>query len=134
MHLRHDPSYWLLLFVLLALIYRPYAACAITRTITDADKEGSVQLETGDILEVHLKSNPTTGYMWYVHAKSTHLLKLIGQSETQAPEPGVGRPVIQIFKFQPRGPGDGLLLFHYVRSWEKPTPDEEQFDLHLSIK
>jgi predicted secreted protein len=122
------------LFVLLILACGSQAAFAAPKVITDADKGGSVQLKTGDILEVQLGSNPTTGYMWYVQPKSTNLLKLIGQSQTQATEPGVGRPIFQIFKFQAKGPGDGILLLHYVRSWEKPAPDEEQFDLHVSIR
>ena len=134
MRLRLDSAYWLLPVVFLVLACRQQMAFAAPRVITDADKGGTVQLKTGDILEVHLKSNPTTGYMWYVHPKSTTLLKLIGQSQTQATEPGVGRPIIQIFEFQPQGAGDGVLLLHYVRSWEKPVPDEEQFDLHVSIR
>ena len=87
-----------------------------------------------DILEVHLKSNPTTGYTWYVHPKSTTLLKLIGQSQTQAPQPGVGRPIFQIFRFQAVAVGDGILLLHYIRAWERPLPMEEQFELHVSIR
>jgi predicted secreted protein len=125
---------WLLLFVLLVLVLLPELAFAASRVITDGDKGASVQLKTGDILEVHLRSNPTTGYMWYVHPKSTPLLKLIGQSQTQAAQPGVGRPIFQIFQFQAVGAGDGVLLLHYIRTWEKPLPAEEQFDLHVAIR
>jgi predicted secreted protein len=132
--LRLNFAFRLLLFAVLALGFRPQTAFAASRVITDADKGGLVQLTTGDILEVHLKSNPTTGYMWYVHPKSTPLLKLIGQSQTQAPQPGVGRPIFQIFSFQAVAAGKGVLLLHYVRSWEKPVPAEEQFDLRVSIR
>jgi inhibitor of cysteine peptidase len=132
--LRLNSAFRLLLFALLALVCRPQTAFAASRVITDADKGALVQLKTGDILEVHLKSNPTTGYTWYVHPKSTPLLKLIGQAQTQAPQPGVGRPIFQIFRFQAVAAGDGVLLLHYVRSWEKPVPAEEQFDLRVSIR
>jgi predicted secreted protein len=132
MRLRLD-SACCLLSLLLLLACLPQAAFAATKVVTDTDKGSSVQLQSGDILEVHLKSNPSTGYMWYLHPRSTPLLKLIGQSQTQATEPGVGRPIFQIFRFQATGPGSGILLLHYVRSWEKPVPDEEQFDLHVSI-
>ena len=57
-----------------------------------------------------------------------------GQSQTEATEPGVGRPVFQVFKFEPRRPGEGVLLMHYVRSWEKPTPDDEEFTLRVTIE
>ena len=88
----------------------------------------------GDVLEVRLSSNPTTGFDWYVHKQSTALLKLSSQSQTDATQPGVGRPIVQIFKFEPSGTGAGVLLLHYVRSWEKPDPNEEQFSLHVTIE
>ena len=101
---------------------------------TDADKGGQVRLKVGEGFEVRLKANPSTGFMWYLHKNSTPLLKLVSQSETESKEPGVGRPSIQGFKFEAKRAGEGVLLLHYVRSWEKPSPDEEQFDLHVIIE
>ena len=112
----------------------PINAFAATLVATDADKGGSVRLKAGDILEVHLKSNPTTGYQWYVHPKSTPLMKPIGASQTQARQPGVGRPIVQVFRFQAVAAGEGVVLLHYVRSWERAAAEEEQFGLHVSIR
>jgi len=125
---------WLFLLTLLAIVCHPQTLSAATKVITDADKGGEVRLETGDQLELRLKSNPSTGYMWYVQAESTSLLKLIHQSQTEATEPGVGRPVFQVFQFEARRGGDGTLQLHYVRSWEKPAPDEERFEIHVLIE
>jgi predicted secreted protein len=119
-------------FVVL-LVCCPVAASAATKIVTDADKGLAVQLKSGDVLEVRLSSNPTTGYDWYVHPQSTKLPKLTGQSQTDA-APGEGRPIVQIFKFEPKGKGTGTLLLHYVRSWEKPDPNEEQFSLQVTIE
>ena len=66
--------------------------------------------------------------------QSTALLKLTGQSQTQATQPGVGRPIVQVFDFAPKGKGTGVLLLHYVRSWEPTDPNEEQFSLHVTIE
>lgn len=85
-------------------------------------------------LAFRLKSNPTTGYMWYIKKESTNLLKLTGQKTTELTEQGVGRPFFQIFEFEARHTGDGVLLLHYIRSWEAPTPDEEQFQIHVFIE
>jgi predicted secreted protein len=115
------------------LVCCPVVASAATKIVTDADKGLAVQLKSGDVLEVRLSSNPTTGYEWYVHPQSTKLLKLTGQSQTDA-APGEGRPTVQIFKFAPNGKGTGTLLLHYVRSWEKPDPNEEQFSLQVTIE
>ena len=109
-------------------------AFGATKTVTDADKGSTVQLKTGDVLEVRLNSNPTTGYEWYVHPQSTKLLKPNSQSQTQATQPGLGRPIVQVFNFQAATKGTGVLLLHYVRSWEPPDPNEERFDLHVTIE
>lgn len=125
-------SIFLLAFA--AIVCLPQTAFAATKVITDADKGGVVHLRLGDTLELRLKSNPSTGFMWYVEKESTPLLKLAHQSQTDITEPGEGRPVYQVFRFEPRRGGDGVLRLHYVRSWEKPAPDEEQFDIHVVIE
>lgn len=134
MHPPIHAALWLVFALLLVPASRVPTAFAATRVFSDADKGATVQLKVGDVVELHLQSNPSTGFAWYVHPQSTHLLKIIGQSQTESTEPGVGRPVIQIFKFQAVKTGDGVLLLHYVRSWEKPSADEQQFDLHVSIR
>ena len=122
------------LLALAAIACCPQTAFAATKVITDADKGGVVHLRLGDTLELRLKSNPSTGFMWYVEKESTPLLKLAHQSQTDITEPGEGRPVFQVFRFEPRRGGDGVLRLHYVRSWEKPAPDDEQFDIHVVIE
>lgn len=130
--LRPGSGFWLLLLALVALNTR--AAFSATRAVMDADNGSSIHLKIGDTLEVYLRSNPATGYMWYVDPKSTPLLKLIGHSKTEAQQPGVGRPIIQIFRFQAVAAGDGVLLLHYIRAWEKPLPAEEQYVLHAAVR
>lgn len=127
----------LLLLLILVVAYHPQKAFAATKVVTDADKGGDVEIKLGDTLVLRLSSNPSTGYMWYVHPKSTALLKLNGQTQAdptdQSTEPVAGRPIVQVFTFQPRRKGDGILLLRYVRSWEKPALGEEQFTLHVVV-
>jgi inhibitor of cysteine peptidase len=122
------------LMTLAAIVSLPQTAFAATKAITDADKGGVVHLRMGDTLEVSLKANPSTGYMWYIEKESTPLLKLHHQTQTDVTEPGEGRPVFQVFEFEPKRGGDGVLRLHYVRSWEKPTPDDERFDIRVVIE
>ena len=124
----------LFLLVFLAVVCFSQAAQAATKVITNADKGGEVHLNVGDTLEVRLSANPTTGYMWYIEKESTPLMKLVHQTQIDATEPGVGRPVVQVFTFEPRRSGDGALRLHYVRSWEKPTPNDERFEIHVVIE
>jgi inhibitor of cysteine peptidase len=125
---------WLFPVTSLLLVFCAPLSSAATKVVTDADKGGTVEIKMGDTLEVRLNSNPTTGYEWYVHKQSTTLLKLASQSQTQPAQPGVGRPVVQIFNFAPKAMGTGVLLLHYVRSWENADPNEEQFNLRVTIE
>ncbi|MDR3776675.1 MAG: protease inhibitor I42 family protein [Terracidiphilus sp.] len=125
---------WLVLFVLLGIVCSSPKGLAATRVVTDADKGGSAPLKAGDVLELRLKSNPSTGYMWSVLPESTPLLKLVDTSQTAPTKPGVGRPIFQIFRFQAEHSGEGILLLHYVRSWEKPAADEQQFEIHVVVR
>ena len=125
---------WLFFLALMAIVCSAQTAFAATKVITDADKGGVVRMKVADRLELRLKSNPTTGFMWYVKKESTPLLKLVHQSQTDATEPGMGRPVFQVFEFEPRRAGEGVLRLHYVRSWEPPAPNEKQFEIHMVIE
>jgi predicted secreted protein len=131
---RVDFVRWYVMLALVAVAIYPQRGFAARKVVTDADKGGDVQMKVGDVLEVRLNSNPSTGYMWYVHPKSTTLLRLNGQTQTEATEPGVGRPIVQVFTFEAKRRGDGILLLRYVRSWEKPALGEEQFNLHVVIE
>ena len=128
------PLRWLFLLALLAVAGHAQSRPAATKVITGKDKGGEVHLRPGDHLELRLKSNPSTGYMWYVQATSTPLLKLVQQSQTEPTRPGVGRPVFQVFKFAAGPGGDGILQLHYVRSWEPPTAQEDRFEIHINIE
>jgi inhibitor of cysteine peptidase len=122
------------LLILTAIVCLPRTAFAATKVITDADKGSEIHLKVGDRLEVRLKANPSTGFMWYIEKGSTPLLKLVHQTQTEPVEAGVGRPVEQVFTFEAKSAGEGKLLLHYVRSWEPPSPDDERFEIHLVIE
>jgi inhibitor of cysteine peptidase len=129
---------WLSLLVLAATACVSQAALAADKIITDADKGGVVHLKAGERFEVRLKSNPTTGFMWYLEKESTPIVKLVHQSQAdvtdESEDKHLGRPVYQVFSFEARRFGDGVLLMHYVRSWEKPTPEDEQFQIHVYVE
>ena len=135
---RVDSARWLLVLVAIACLSQ--AALAATKVITNADKGGVVHIKFVDRLELRLKSNPSTGYMWYVEKDSTPLVKLHHQSQTEIPVPAeeqpgqVGQPVFQVFTFEPRHTGTGELKLHYVRSWEAPTPEDEKFEIRVVIE
>jgi len=129
----HSSRYFLLAALLAVAVY-PGSARAENKVITEADKGSEVHLKIGDTLEVRLKSNPSTGYMWYLRKESTPLLKLDHQSSAGTADSVPGRPVVQVFTFDPLRAGVGTLLLHYVRSWENPDPNGERFTVHVVIE
>lgn len=131
---RHDSLGWVLVSALVGFAWLAQTGYAATKTITDADKGGEVRLIAGDSLELRLSSNPSTGYRWTIAKKSTHRLRLIGQSQTEATGPAVGQPVFQVLTFEARRRGAGVLRLHYTRSWEKPTPDEKRFEMRVLVR
>jgi predicted secreted protein len=120
------------LCVLLAVALTARTSCAATRLVTEDDRGGDIQIKVGDALEVHLQSNRSTGTMWYVHPKSTALLRLSGQKEIAATEPGA--PSVQVFTFQSHRKGDGILLLRNARPGQRPVLGEEEFSLHVVIE
>ena len=131
---RFAALHFLFLVAVLAFAFHPQGLFAATKVVMDDDKGSDVEIKFGDTLEVRPASNPSTGYMWYVHPKSTAVLKLTGQTQTGAAEPGVGRPIVQVFTFQPKRAGDVILLLRCARSLEKPTLGEERYTLHVVIE
>lgn len=143
---RMDAMRRLFLALLLTAALEAQSASAAGKVVADADNGGAVHLKVGETLIVRLRSNPSTGYLWYVTAKSTPLVKLVRQMEidntgpavrpeTGAPAlPRLGRPVVQVFEFVAVRAGQGVLRLHYVRSWEKPASNEERFELRVAIE
>jgi predicted secreted protein len=129
---------WLSLLLLAAIASLSHPALAADKVITDVDKGGVVHLKAGERFEVRLKSNPTIGFMWYMEKESTPIVRPVRQSHTdvtdESEDKRLGRPVYQVFSFEAKRFGDGVLLLHYVRSWEKPTPEDEPFQIHVFIQ
>jgi len=108
-------------------------ANAETKVATDSDKGNDIQVKVGDVLEVRLNTNPAAGFKWYVHPKSTALLRLSGETQAAGPEPASDRPQVQVFTFEIKRKGDGILLMRYAPAKEKPQLGEEQYSLHVII-
>ncbi len=124
----------LFLVFLFILNCRQQLAAAATKVVTDDDKGSDVQVKVGDLLEVHLKASPAAGTRWSVHPRTTALLKLNGESRTPGTEPGDPRPLVQVFTFEAKRKGDGILLMRYAPAKTKPILGEEQYTLHVVIE
>ncbi len=91
--------------------------------LTDADNAKMVKAAVGQMVEITLKSNATTGYTWRVVSGGNEVLNQIGDDHYTAPgAPIPGKGGTQTFKYVVRKAGSASVKLEYVRPWEAEKP------------
>jgi inhibitor of cysteine peptidase len=93
--------------------------------LTDLDSGTEVLVAAGETFEVHLTSNPSTGFGWEVDAMSTPgLVTLTSRNFEDPPDSDlVGAAGTEVFVFEATGEGAGILRLAYLRPFEdRPVP------------
>ncbi len=103
------------------------------------DEQGTgstVEMAVGDVLEVSLASNPTTGYSWFVGEGDTQLLPQVGETEyNDASQPGVlGGGGTEKLTFEAKAAGSLTLTLIYHRPWEKDVAPLQTYTLNINIQ
>lgn len=91
-------------------------------------------MNTGDILVVELKGNPTTGYQWQQVGDDPAVLRQAGEPEFTPDSSAVGSPGKVILRFEAMGPGQMLLKLAYQRSFEPQVPAQQTFEINVTVK
>ena len=101
----------------------------VDKTLTKADNGSKLTLKVGDVLNVALDSNPSTGYSWQIKANDQNILLPLGEPQfslgNQTPMPGAGGT--ETFQFKALAKGQTTLTLVYLRPWETnvtPTPND----------
>lgn len=124
---------------LITIAFMPLSS-ALGREVSvgiEADRT-EMTLKTGDVLEIRLPGNRTTGYLWEMNLPESgkHSLKLVEQGtvgvEASDGTPKVGAPGLERFLFEAPHTGKEVLLFRYRRPWEKEPP-ARTFELRVRI-
>ena len=106
----------------LLLLALPSLAAETPARISEKDSGRTIGLKTGDVLEVTLAGNPTTGYSWSV-ASVGEILKQLGEPVFESASPGLtGAGGKVLLRFQALRPGKTVLKLAYRRIWEKKAP------------
>lgn len=105
-----------------------------TVTVTQEDDNRSVKLQVGDILEVTLDANPTTGYQWEVTQVDTSVLKETGEPVYATSEAGLGSGVKVTLRFEAAADGETTLNLAYHRPFETDTPPAKTFSLSVEVQ
>jgi len=102
-----------------------------------ADNGSQAELSSGQVLEVTLASNPTTGYSWQVSEVDGAVLTQLGEAEfQQAPtegEPLVGAGGTETFRFV-AATGETTLALVYHRPWEEDVEPLEIFTVQVVVR
>jgi inhibitor of cysteine peptidase len=106
------------LFIAVIVIIACSTTHALTMRLTQADAGSTVTLHRGDILEIALAGNPTTGYSWEVEGGAEAVLRQKGTPEFKRESALLGAGGMMIFRFECIAVGDVTLSLIYRRSFE----------------
>jgi len=105
-----------------------------TVIITDADNGKDIDLPQGGLLEVRLKSDPSTGYSWAIKGDPGPL-KLVKSSAKRSSSNGkVGAPGTQEFRFSATSAGMASLNLEYRRPWEYTAQPVRTFQVRVNAR
>lgn len=94
----------------------------------------AVGLEVGDILEVVLPANPSTGYIWEAGFYNQSVLKPYGEPEFSSTSTNFGAEESQKLPFAAIGEGETELVLLYQRSFENKAVDQQAFQVYVIVK
>jgi inhibitor of cysteine peptidase len=95
--------------------------------------EREVDMKVGDVAEVKLAENPTTGYRWVFAAKPEPVCKIADDSfEPAGGAPGAGGT--HRWKFEAVSSGTGAVELEYRRPWEKNAAAGQTFKLSIRVR
>lgn len=111
------------------------ATNVVALTVFDNDKTLAIQI--GQRVEITLKGNPTTGYVWSVAGLSSNTVEQVGEIEYRRDAAGkgmVGVGGVFVATFKAVKPGKTMVRMEYRRPWEKDVPPVETFAVTLDVK
>lgn len=131
------PSARLLTLATLALL----AACAqkAPTTLTPAEQTrhcDPLRLRVGEVFNLRLPSNPTTGFRWVMREDGAPVLQLLGPEVYSTPEEAgvVGSAGVSTWRFRAIARGESRLSLDYRRPWENGVAAEKNFDCRVQVR
>lgn len=102
--------------------------------VSEEDCGTSVTLTMGDTLEVSLRGNPTTGYIWEVDPLDRTVIQQIGEPTFTADSAARGSGGLVTVRFQAVSPGTTGLNLIYHRPFEKDTAPIKTCRVTVTVK
>ena len=102
--------------------------------LSGEDNASTIDIVVGDTLEIVLKGNPTTGYMWEVASVDTTVLSQVCEPEFRPKSDARGSGGKIIMRFKAVSVGHTLLKLIYHRPFEKNKPPIRVFFVTVIVK
>ncbi len=102
--------------------------------LTETDAGSTVEMNVGDMLEVMLEGNPTTGYDWEMASGDAAVLEQLGASTYKADSDLMGAGGQVTLRFKAVAAGQTTLQLVYHRPWETDEPPAQTFEVSVIVK
>jgi predicted secreted protein len=103
----------------------------------DAGAHATVTIRRGELLEVRLLANITTGFGWEIATMDTSVVAIFGRrnepTDASSPPQATGGPIIQIFVLKATGVGKTRVNLNHVRQWEKDQPPDKTAQVTIIV-
>ena len=94
----------------------------------------AISVREGQVLEIAIDSNPTTGYLWSLEGFSgMDVLASMGKYKYVRGSDRIGAGGKQIFSFKAAKKGDAKLIFEYSREWEKSQAPAKRYTAKVTV-
>jgi inhibitor of cysteine peptidase len=102
----------------------------------DSVDSNIITAKSGDIFNITLESNPTTGYSWSIEEPFPEILQKVSNEYKPYNTSGniVGSGGTEIWTFKGIAKGNTTLTFQYSRPWEKDVPPIKKELYNISVK
>lgn len=111
----------------------------VPRRMSEADQGQTIELRTGEQLQIALSGNPSTGYNWEVTAFDPAILQSVGdiafeQTPQHTRRPIVGAGGTLIATFAAVAAGTTTVELCYRRPWEPRNPADQAFAVVVVVR
>lgn len=128
---------WMFSLPIIAVLVLMLGGCSSKSNVTKIQAEDAgttFELRKGDVIEITLAGNITTGYTWEWVKPDSSILDLQGEPEYIAESDLVGSAGVQVFKFVANSVGSEELNLIYHRTFEPDVPPLEEFKVQITVK
>jgi inhibitor of cysteine peptidase len=100
----------------------------MSHSFTLQNNGSSTEISMGEVFDVVLAENPTTGYRWILDVSPSQAIVLVGDEFTVSGE-GIGAGGQRRFLFRAGHPGAFAIALRCYREWESATSAIKTFTL-----